>query len=548
MPKIIAFNPEAQSRLKKGVDKLANAVKTTLGPQGRNVIIEKKFGAPHVTKDGVTVAENIDLKDPIENMGAKVVREVASTVNAKVGDGTTTATVITQSIISEIFKSVTTGANIVNIQKGITIAVDKVVENIKKQSKKISSHTEVKQIATISANNDKEIGNMIADLFEKLGPDGVITVEEAKSTNTETKIVEGMQFDKGYLSPYFVTNSEKMIAELEHPYILFVDKKISTVQELVPLLELIAKEGKQLLIIADGIDNQVLTTIVVNRLRGTIKAVAVNSPAFGDRKKAILRDMAIVTGAQVIGGEEGYTLENIQREQLGSAEKVIITKDNTTIVNGAGNKKEIEDRIKVITAQIEQTDSEYDRTKLEERRGTLSGGVGVLSVGGHTELDVKERKDRVNDAVSATRAAIEEGIVPGGGVTFLRAASSLDNVNNENNEDIKRGIKIIQKALEKPSEILLENAVGSEYHTILHKIKEGKADFGYNARNGKFGPLYDQENGVIDPAKVARLVVKVAASAAQCIMTAPTVIAEDPEETKNQMPTPPMGGGMGGMM
>lgn len=546
MSKIIQFNPEAKTKLKKGADKLANAVKTTLGPRGRNVIIEKKFGPPQITKDGVTVAKEVELKDPIENMGAKVVREVASQTNDNAGDGTTTATVLAQAIISETFKSVGAGANVIDVKKGIEEAVKSVVTELKKQSKKISNPNEVKQIATISANNDAKIGAMIADVIDRVGTDGAITVEEAKSTDTEVKVVEGMQFDKGYLSPYFVTNSEKMIAELDSPYILFVAKKIGTVQELVPVLELVAKEGRQLLVIADDIDSQALTTIVVNRLRGTIKAVAVKAPAFGDRKKEILRDMAILTGGHVIGGEEGYSLDGIQTAHLGNAEKVTITKDSTTIVNGGGVKASIQARIKEITAQIKHTDSDYDREKLEERRAKLSGGVGILYIGGATEVEVKEKKDRVHDALNATRAAIEEGTLPGGGVALLRAAAILD-TSKENNEDIKRGIEIVRRALEAPVRTILENALGRDYHHIFQKVKEGKGDFGYNARTGEFGPLYKQ--GVMDPAKVTRLALEMSSSVSALLMTTECVIADDPEEdiSKNAAPSP-MGGGMGGMM
>lgn len=540
MSKIIKFNPEANTKLKKGADKLANAVKTTLGPRGRNVIIEKKFGPPQITKDGVTVAKEIELKDPIENMGAKVLREVASQTNDYAGDGTTTATVLAQAIISEAFKSIGIGANVVDVQQGIQKAVNKVVGELKKQSRGIKKPAETKQIATISANNDETIGNMIYDAIDRVGKDGAITVEEAKSTDTKVEVVEGMQFDKGYLSPYFVTNPEKMIAELDNPYILLAAKKISTVQELLPTLEIVAKEGRQLLIIAEDVDNQAISTLVVNRLRGTLKAVAVKAPAFGDRKKEILRDIAILTGGEVVGGEEGYTLENIQPSYLGSAEKINITKDNTTIVNGKGKKSHIKARVKELEAQIQLTDSDYEREKLQERKAKLAGGVGILYVGGATEVEVKEKKDRVHDALNATRAAIEEGTIAGGGVALLRAAKVLDTI-KETNEDTIRGIKIVQRALEAPIRTILENALGRDYHHVFQKVKEGKDDYGYNARTGKFGPLYEQ--GVIDPVKVTRLALEKSASASSLLMTTECVIADEPMEDKGpSMPTPPMGG------
>lgn len=544
MSKIILFNREALTKLKNGSDKLADAVKTTLGPGGRNTIIERPFGSPQITKDGVTVAKEIDLKDPIENMGAKVVRSVASQTNDNAGDGTTTATVLAQAIINESFKSIDTGSNVIDVKEGINKAVEMVIKALKKQSREIKPN-EVKQIASISANNDETIGSMIADAIKRVGPDGAITVEEAKSTDTEVKVVEGMQFDKGFLSPYFVTNTEKMIAELDSPYILFVAKKIGTVQELVPVLELVAKEGRQLLIIADDIDSQVLTTIVVNRLRGTLKAVAVKAPAFGDRKKEMLQDMAVLTGGHVIGGEDGYTLDGIQASHLGNAEKVTITKDSTTIVNGAGSKEAIQARIQEITAQIKHTESEYDREKLEERRAKLSGGVGILYIGGSSEVEVKEKKDRVHDALNATRAAIEEGILPGGGVALLRASDAL-NPSKESNEDVRKGIEIVRKALQAPIKTILENSVGIDYHHILQKVREGKKDFGYDARTGTFGSLYDK--GIIDPFKVTRLAVKMSSSASALLMTTECVIANDPEDADKGAPPSPMGGGMGGMM
>ncbi|MEM7361686.1 MAG: chaperonin GroEL [Bacteroidota bacterium] len=546
MSKIILFNPEASEKLKKGADKLANAVKTTLGPRGRNVIIEKKFGPPQITKDGVTVAKEVELKDPIENMGAKVVREVASHTNDDIGDGTTTATVLAQAIISESFRSVGSGANVLDVQQGIQKAVEKVVGELRKQGQKIKKPAEIKQIATISANNDEKIGSMIADAIQNVGKDGAITVEEAKSTDTKVEVVEGMQFDKGYHSPYFVTNAEKMTADLDNPYILLVEKKISSVQEILPVLEIIAKEGRQLLIIADDFDTQAISTLVVNQLRGRIKAVAVKAPAFGDRKKAILRDIAILTGGQVIGGEEGYTLEGVQRSYLGSAEKVNITKDSTTIVNGKGAKSNIKGRIKELAAQIELTDSEYDREKLQERKAKLAGGVAILYVGGATEVEVKEKKDRVHDALNATRAALEEGILPGGGVALLRASSVLATI-KEKNEDVNRGIKIVERALEAPIRTILQNALGRDYYEVLQKVKEGKDNYGYNARTGTFGNLHQQ--GVIDPVKVTRVALENSASASSLLMTTECVITDDPAENKEpSMPAPPMGGGMGGMM
>ena len=547
MSKIIEFNPVANTKLKEGADILANAVKVTLGPKGRNVIIEKKFGAPHITKDGVTVAKEVDLKDPIQNMGAKVLRDVASQTNDSAGDGTTTATVLAQMIIEEGFKSVAAGADAMSVKRGIDKAVAAVIQELKKQSKKIKSPDEIKQVATISANNDEEMGKMIANVIERVGKDGAITVEEAKSTSTEVKVVEGMRFDNGYLSPYFVTDTEKMVAEMDNPYILLFDKKISSVQELVPVLEMAAKEGRQLLIIADDLDNQALSTLVVNRLRGTLKVAAVKSPAFGDRKKAILRDMAILTGGQVLGGEEGYTLDSIQASLLGSAAKVRITKDHTTIVNGSGNKGAIKARINELTAQIEQTDSEYDREKLEERRAKLSGGVGIVRVGGATEVEVKEKMDRVDDALNATKAAIEEGVLPGGGVALLRAATVLDKLKGSN-ADQDRGIDIVRKSASAPIRAILQNAFNQDYHHILQKVKEGKGDFGYNVRTEEFVQLY--KDGIIDPVKVTRLALEKASSAGALLMTTACVIADEPQADDKAAPMPPMGGmgGMGGMM
>jgi chaperonin GroEL len=543
MAKNIFFDTDAREKLKKGVDALADAVKVTLGPKGRNVILDKKFGAPTVTKDGVTVAKDIELKDPIENMGAQLVKEVASKTADSAGDGTTTATVLTQAIYNAGIKNVAAGANPMDLKRGIDKAVLAVVENLKKQSKKISGSNEIQQVATISANNDKEIGKMIADAMDKVGKDGVITVEEAKGTETEVKTVEGMQFDRGYLSPYFVTNAEKMEAELDSPYILIYDKKISSMKELLPILEQVAQTGRPLLIIAEDIDGEALATIVVNKIRGALKVAAVKAPGFGDRRKAMLEDIATLTGGTVISEEGGYKLDNATIDLLGTAEKIHIDKDNTTIVNGTGKKDDIKKRINQIKAQVENTTSDYDKEKLQERLAKLSGGVAILYIGAATEVEMKEKKDRVDDALHATRAAVEEGIVPGGGVALIRAAAVLEKLKGEN-EDQTTGIAIIRTAIESPLRTILANA-GLEASVIVQKIKEGKDDFGYNAREDKYENMVAV--GIIDPTKVTRLALENAASIAALLLTTECVVADQPEE-KGAPAMPPMGGGMGGMM
>ncbi|MEN9978397.1 MAG: chaperonin GroEL [Bacteroidota bacterium] len=540
MAKEIYFNVEAREKLKKGVDALANAVKVTLGPKGRNVVIGKKFGAPHVTKDGVTVAKEIELKDPIENMGAQMVKEVASKTADIAGDGTTTATVLAQAIITAGLKNVAAGANPMDLKRGIDKAVLSVVSDLKAISKEVGSDNDkIKQIATISANNDEAIGSLIAQAMKVVGNDGVITVEEAKGTETDVKTVEGMQFDRGYLSPYFVTNTEKMIAEMEHPLILIYDKKISNMKELLPVLEPVVQNGKSLLIIAEDVDGEALATLVVNRLRGSLKIAAVKAPGFGDRRKAMLEDLAILTGGQVISEERGYTLENATLDMLGTAEKVEIDKDNTTIINGAGAKENIQARIGQIKAQMEATSSDYDREKLQERLAKLAGGVAVLYIGAPTEVEMKEKKDRVDDALAATRAAVEEGIVPGGGVAFIRAIDKLATLKGAN-EDETTGIAIVMRAIEEPLRQIIANA-GGEGAVIVQKVREGKDDFGYNARTEQFQNLY--EAGVIDPTKVTRIAIENAASIAAMLLTTECVIADEPEENM-----PAMGGGMPGGM
>jgi chaperonin GroEL len=540
MAKEIYFNVEAREKLKRGVDALANAVKVTLGPKGRNVVIGKKFGAPHVTKDGVTVAKEIELKDPIENMGAQMVKEVASKTADIAGDGTTTATVLAQAIITAGLKNVAAGANPMDLKRGIDKAVLSVVSDLKAISKEVGSDNDkIKQIATISANNDEAIGTLIAEAMKVVGNDGVITVEEAKGTETDVKTVEGMQFDRGYLSPYFVTNTEKMIAEMEHPLILIYDKKISNMKELLPVLEPIVQNGKSLLIIAEDVDGEALATLVVNRLRGSLKIAAVKAPGFGDRRKAMLEDLAILTGGQVISEERGYTLENATLDMLGTAEKVEIDKDNTTIINGAGAKENIQARIGQIKAQMEATSSDYDREKLQERLAKLAGGVAVLYIGAPTEVEMKEKKDRVDDALAATRAAVEEGIVPGGGVAFIRAIKKLETLKGTN-EDETTGIAIVMRAIEEPLRQIIANA-GGEGAVIVQKVREGKDDFGYNARTEQYQNLY--EAGVIDPTKVTRIAIENAASIAAMLLTTECVIADEPEENM-----PAMGGGMPGGM
>lgn len=543
MAKDIIFDQDARNAIKKGVDKLAEAVKVTLGPKGRNVILDKKFGAPSFTKDGVSVAKEIELKEPIENMGAQLVKEVASKTADDAGDGTTTATVLAQSIFSTGIKNVAAGANPMDLKKGIEKAVAAVVADLAKQSKAITNSEEIAQVGTISANNDTEIGTMIANAMDKVGKDGVITVEEAKGTETDVKTVEGMQFDRGYLSPYFVTNTDKMEAELESPYILIYDKKISSMKELLPVLEAVAQTGKPLLIVAEDVDGEALATLVVNKIRGSLKIAAVKAPGFGDRRKAMLEDIAILTGGTVISEERGYKLENASIEYLGTAEKVNIDKDNTTLVNGAGKKEDITARINQIKSQIEATTSDYDREKLQERLAKLSGGVAILYIGAATEVEMKEKKDRVDDALHATRAAVQEGVVAGGGVALIRALASLDSL-EPSNLDEKTGINIIRTALESPLRIIVENA-GGEASVVVQRVKEGKDDFGYNARDDKFENMFAA--GVIDPTKVTRLALENAASISALLITTECVIADEPEDDKAPA-GPPMGGGMGGMM
>jgi chaperonin GroEL len=542
MAKELFFDTNARDRLKKGVDALADAVKVTLGPKGRNVIIDKKFGAPTITKDGVTVAKEIELAEPIENMGAQLVKEVASKTADNAGDGTTTATVLTQAIFNAGIKNVAAGANPMDLKRGIDKAVSAVVAQLRENSKPISTSKEIQQVATVSANNDDEIGKMIADAMEKVGKDGVITVEEAKGTETEVRTVEGMQFDRGYLSPYFVTNTEKMEVELERPYILIYDKKISSMKELLPVLEPVAQSGRPLLIISEDVDGEALATLVVNKIRGALKVAAVKAPGFGDRRKAMLEDIAILTGGTVISEERGYKLENATLDYLGTAEKINIDKDNTTIVNGAGDSAAIQARIGEIKAQVEKTTSDYDREKLQERLAKLSGGVAILYIGAATEVEMKEKKDRVDDALHATRAAVQEGVVVGGGVALVRASSALEKVKGENEDEIT-GVNIIRIALESPLRTIVENA-GGEGSVIINKIKENKGNFGYNARTDVFEDLF--EAGVIDPTKVTRLALENAASIAALLLTTECVVADVKEESPAM---PPMGGGgMGGMM
>jgi chaperonin GroEL len=538
MAKKIFFETDAREKLKKGVDTLANAVKVTLGPKGRNVILDKKYGAPAITKDGVTVAKDIELKDPIENMGAQLVKEVASKTADMAGDGTTTATVLAQAIFNAGIKNVAAGANPMDLKRGIDKAVAAIVESLKKQSKQIKDTKEIAQVATISANSDEEIGDLIAKAMDKVGKDGVITIEEAKGTSNDLKTVEGMQFDRGYLSPYFVTNAEKMEAELDKPFILITEKKISSMKEILPVLEQVAQSGRPLLIIAEDVDGEALATLVVNRLRGALKVCAVKAPGFGDRRKAMLQDIAILTGGEVISEEKGFTLESAGN-YLGEAKRIIVDKDNTTIVDGKGSKDAVKARINEIKAQIETTTSDYDREKLQERLAKLSGGVAILYVGAATEVEMKEKKDRMDDALHATRAAIAEGIVAGGGVALVRAIEVLDNVKVEN-EDQKTGVNIIRQALEAPLRTIVANA-GGEGSVIVNKVKEGKKDFGYNARLNKFENMF--EAGIIDPTKVTRLALENAASISGLLLTTECVIADEPEESK----APAMPGGMGGM-
>lgn len=542
MAKEIKFNMEARSLMKEGVDALANAVKVTLGPKGRNVVIDKKFGAPHVTKDGVTVAKEVELEDRFQNMGAQMVREVASKTNDQAGDGTTTATVLAQEIISVGLKNVTAGANPMDLKRGIDKAVEAVVADLKKQTQEVGDDmAKVEQIATTSANNDAFIGKLIAEAMSKVKKEGVVTVEEAKGTQTEVKVVEGMQFDRGYISPYFMTNADKMEAVLDNPKILITDKKISSMKDLLPILEPIARDGKSLLIIAEDVDGEALTTLVVNRLRGTLKVAAVKAPGFGDRRKEMLQDIATLTGAQVISEERGFTLENTTPDMLGDADKVTIDKENTTIVNGKGDKEAIADRVAQIRKQIEKTTSDYDREKLQERLAKLAGGVAVLYVGAASEVEMKEKKDRVEDALNATRAAVEEGIIPGGGVAFIRAIEALKNLKGDN-EDEQTGINIVAKAIEAPLRCIAENA-GVEGSVVAQKVREGKGDFGYNARADRYENLLAA--GVIDPTKVTRVALQNAASVAGMFLTTECVIADKPEPAPA---APAMNPGMGGMM
>ncbi|MGN8071315.1 chaperonin GroEL [Mucilaginibacter sp. SG564] len=544
MAKQVKYNVEARDALKRGVDILANAVKVTLGPKGRNVIIDKKFGSPAITKDGVTVAKEIELKDALENMGAQMVKEVASKTADIAGDGTTTATVLAQAIVTAGIKNVAAGANPMDLKRGIDKAVAEVVKNLQSQSQTVGEdNNKIKQVAAISANNDEVIGSLIAEAMAKVGKDGVITVEEAKGTETEVKTVEGMQFDRGYLSPYFVTNADKMEVELENPYILIYDKKISSMKELLPILEKQVQTGKPLLIIAEDLDGEALATLVVNKIRGSLKVAAVKAPGFGDRRKAMLEDIAILTGGTLISEERGFKLENADLSYLGTAEKVIIDKDNTTVINGAGSAEEIKGRVSQIKSQIESTTSDYDREKLQERLAKLSGGVAVLYVGAATEVEMKEKKDRVDDALHATRAAVEEGIVAGGGVAFIRAVGALADLKGEN-EDENTGIQIIRRAIEEPLRQICENA-GIEGSIVVQKVKEGTADFGYNARTDKYENLIGA--GVIDPTKVSRVALENAASIAAMLLTTEVVLADDPEDAPAGGP-PMGGGGMGGMM
>ncbi len=545
MAKEIHFDVDARDKLKKGVDALANAVKVTLGPKGRNVVIDKKFGAPHITKDGVSVAKEIELADVIENMGAQMVKEVASKTADIAGDGTTTATVLAQAIINAGLKNVAAGANPMDLKRGIDKAVAALVAELKNISEEVGSDNDkIKQVASISANNDETIGSLIAEAMKVVGNDGVITVEEAKGTETEVKTVEGMQFDRGYLSPYFVTNADKMITELENPLILIYDKKVSNMKDLLPVLEPAAQSGKPLLIIAEDVDGEALATLVVNKIRGSLKIAAVKAPGFGDRRKAMLEDIAILTGGTVISEERGFKLENATLDMLGTAEKIEIDKDNTTVVNGAGDKNDITARVNQIKAQIETTTSDYDKEKLQERLAKLSGGVAVLYVGAATEVEMKEKKDRVDDALAATRAAVEEGIVPGGGVAYIRASNALEAVEGDNDDEVT-GVAIIRRAIEEPLRQIIFNA-GGEGAVIVQKVKEGDKDYGYNARTEVFENLFDA--GVIDPTKVSRIALENAASIASMLLTTECVIADEPEEDSAPAMPAGMGGGMPGMM
>ncbi|HEY4644333.1 MAG TPA: chaperonin GroEL [Bacteroidota bacterium] len=539
--KMIVFNADARAALKRGIDQLADTVKVTLGPKGRNVILDKKFGPPTVTKDGVTVAKEIELEDPVENMGAQMVREVASKTSDVAGDGTTTATVLAQAIFREGLKNVTAGANPMDLKRGIDLAVQRTIETLKSVSRKIEDKKEIAQVGTISANNDSTVGELIANAMEKVGKDGVITVEEAKGTETTMEVVEGMQFDRGYLSPYFVTDAETMEAVLEDPYILIHDKKISTMKDLLPILEKAAQAGRSMLVIAEEVEGEALATLVVNKLRGTLRVCSVKAPGFGDRRKAMLEDIAVLTNGTVISEEKGFKLENTQLSYLGTAKKVTIDKDNTTIVEGAGKKEEIKKRINEIKMQIDKTTSDYDKEKLQERLAKLSGGVALLKVGAATEIEMKEKKARVEDALHATRAAVEEGIIPGGGVAYLRAAAKLDGLKTEN-DDQRIGIEIVRRALEEPIRWIVNNA-GLEGSVVVNKVKDGKDDFGFNANTEQFENLV--KSGVIDPTKVARIALENAASVAGLLLMTEAVVCEKPE--KEKVPGMPPGG-MGGDM
>ncbi len=547
MAKQIHFNVDARDGLRRGVDSLANAVKVTLGPKGRNVVIDRKFGSPTVTKDGVTVAKEIELKNPVENMGAQMVKEVASKTADQAGDGTTTATVLAQAIVNAGLKNVAAGANPMDLKRGIDKAVSVVVESLRKQSQTVGDDFEkIEQVASISANNDNVIGGLISEAMKKVGKDGVITVEEAKGTETDVKTVEGMQFDRGYLSPYFVTNAEKMETELESPYILIYDKKVSNMKELLPVLEQTAQTGKPLMIIAEDVEGEALATLVVNKIRGSIKVAAVKAPGFGDRRKAMLEDIAILTGGTVISEEQGRKLEDATLESLGTCEKVVINKENTTIVNGVGTREDITGRIGQIKAEIDNSSSDYDVEKLQERLAKLSGGVAVLYIGAASEIEMKEKKDRVDDALHATRAAVEEGIIAGGGVAYVRAIDALQDLKGEN-EDENTGIQIIRRAVEEPLRQIVHNA-GGEGSVVIQKVKEGTGDFGYNARTEKYENLIGA--GVIDPTKVSRIALENAASVASMLLTTDCLIVDEPEEDKGGPAMPDMGGmgGMGGMM
>jgi len=545
MAKDIKFNIDSRDGLKRGVDALANAVKVTLGPKGRNVIIGKSFGGPQITKDGVTVAKEIELEDPLENMGAQMVKEVASKTNDLAGDGTTTATVLAQAIVKEGIKNVAAGANPMDLKRGIDKAVIAIVADLKKQSQEVGNKSDkIKQVASISANNDDSIGDLIAQAFAKVGKEGVITVEEAKGMETYVDIVEGMQFDRGYLSPYFITDSEKMMVDLERPYILLYDKKVSTMKDLLPVLEPVAQSGKPLLIIAEDVDGEALATLVVNKLRGALKIAAVKAPGFGDRRKAMLEDLAVLTGGTVISEERGFTLENCTIDMLGTAERITIDKDNTTVVNGAGVPEDIKARVNQIKAQIETTTSDYDKEKLQERLAKLAGGVAVLYIGAPSEVEMKEKKDRVDDALHATRAAIEEGIVAGGGVAFVRAVAALDKLIPLNNDEAT-GIKILRRAVEEPLRQIVENA-GAEGSVIISKVFEGKKDFGYNAKTDEYVNMF--KAGIIDPTKVTRIALENAASVAGMILTTECALVDIKEASPAGGGMPPMGGGMPGMM